>query len=52
VGDNPFALVGGAGAVWVRAFEVTGKVEVRATHPYLGMQKVEIEVAAAKDELV
>jgi len=52
VGDNPFALVGGAGAVWVRTFEVSGKVELRAIHPYLGTQKVEIEVAAAKDELV
>jgi hypothetical protein len=38
--------------VWVRAFEVTGKVQLRATHPFLGTQQVEIEVAAAKDELV
>jgi len=52
IGDNPFGLVGGVGAVWIRTFEVTGKVELRATHPFLGMQKVEIEVAAAKDELV
>jgi beta-galactosidase len=52
VGDNPFALVGGVGAVWIRAFEVTGKVQLRATHPFLGTQQVEIEVAAAKDELV
>lgn len=52
LGDNPFGLVGGVGAVWIRAFEVTGKVEVRATHPFLGIRKVELEVAAAKDELV
>jgi beta-galactosidase len=52
VGDNPFGLVGGIGAVWIRAFEVTGKVELRATHPFLGTRKVEIEVAAARDELV
>jgi beta-galactosidase len=52
IGDNPFGLVGGVGAVWVRAFEVTGKVQLRATHPFLGTQQVEIEVAAAKDELV
>ena len=52
IGDNPFALVGGVGAVWVRAFEMSGKVELRATHPFLGMQKVEIEVMPSKDELV
>jgi beta-galactosidase len=52
IGDNPFGLVGGVGAVWIRAFEVSGKVELRATHPFLGTQKVEIEVALAKDELV
>ena len=52
LGDNPFVLMGGQGAVWIRAFEVSGKVKLTARHPYLGAKSVEIEVALAKDELI
>ncbi len=50
IGDNPFSLVGGTGAVWVRAQEHSGKVILKAVHPYLGPQQVEIEIAAEPDE--
>jgi len=50
IGDNPFALVGGAGAVWIRAGETAGKAVLTAHHPYLGGQTVEIEVAPAPPE--
>ncbi len=52
VGDNPFALVGGTGAVWIRAREQPGKVRLRGTHPRLGPQEVEIEIVPALPESV
>jgi len=51
IGDNPFSLVGGTGAVWVRAQEHSGKVVLKAVHPYLAAQQVEIEIAAEPDEV-
>ena len=47
IGDNPFALVGGTGAVWIRAQEQSGTVRLNAIHPQLGQQQVTIEVAPA-----
>ena len=52
IGDNPFSLVGGAGAVWVRAGETPGKVRLVAKHPYLGEQVVELELNSAPSEIV
>jgi len=52
IGDNPFALVGGTGAVWIRAKETPGTVRLRAMHPRLGQQQIEIEVAPTSAEMV
>ena len=52
IGDNPFALIGGTGAVWIRAKEQPGTVRLTATHPVLGKQQVEFEIAAAAPEVV
>jgi beta-galactosidase len=52
VGDNPFVLVGGTGAIWIRAKEQSGSVRLRATHPQLGTQQIEIELLAAPPEVV
>ena len=52
VGDNPFSLIGGTGAVWIRAQEAPGKVRLKAIHPRLGPQQVEIEIHAAAQETV
>ena len=46
IGDNPFALVGGTGAVWIRAQEQAGRVTLAAVHPQLGRQQIVIEIAA------
>ena len=40
LGDNPFALTGGTGAIWVRAKERAGTVRLTAKHPRLGSQSV------------
>lgn len=47
VGENPFALVGGVGAVWIRATEAAGTILLTATHPILGTRRLEIAVHAA-----
>lgn len=47
VGDTPFSLVAGCGAVWLRARHEPGTVTVRAVHPVLGARTVTIAVAAA-----
>ena len=52
VGENPFALAGGAGAVWVRSREGAGVIKLEARHQYLGKQTVEIRVRAVEAELV
>jgi len=52
VGDNPFTLVGGQGAIWIRALEVAGKAKLIAQHPVLGVQQVEFDVTAAEPEVV
>jgi beta-galactosidase len=52
IGDNPFALVGGTGAIWIRAKEQTGTARLTATHPVLGKQQVEFEISPAAPEPV
>jgi len=52
IGDNPFALVGGTGAVWLRAKEQAGRVRLTASHPVLGKQQVDVEIIAASPEAV
>jgi len=52
IGDNPFALIGGTGAVWIRAKEQPGMARLTARHPRLGAQQVEIEIAPAPHEPV
>jgi beta-galactosidase len=52
IGDNPFALVGGTGAVWLRAKEQAGGVRLTALHPALGKRQVDFEIVAAPSEAV
>jgi beta-galactosidase len=50
IGDNPFSLIGGTGAIWIRAQEQPGQVRLKATHPSLGPQEIEIELTPGVDE--
>ena len=52
IGDNPFALFGGVGAVWVRARESAGTATLTATHPRLGTQTVVIRLLPTDREEV
>lgn len=44
IGENPFALVGGGGAVWVRAAQGSGVIRLEARHPYLPLKSIQIRV--------
>ena len=50
VGENPFALIGGVGAIWVKSTQAAGTIRLNATHPVLGTQTLTIEVQAAPPE--
>ncbi len=50
IGDNPFSVIGGTGAVWVRAKEEPGTVRLTARHPRLGAQTVEFTSTPAPPE--
>jgi beta-galactosidase len=52
VGENPFAITGGTGAVWIRAKEAGGVVRITAKHPYLGTRSAEVNVSPATPERV
>ncbi len=48
VGDNPFSLAGGCGAVWVRARHEAGTARLTATHPTLGSREIQFFIAPAE----
>ncbi len=50
IGDNPFGLVGGTGAVWIRAKQEAGTAVLTGKHPRLGEQKVTITLTASEAE--
>jgi beta-galactosidase len=52
IGESPFSLVGGVGAVWLKSGEEPGAVRLRARHPVLGEKTVEIEVREAEEEQI
>ena len=51
IGDNPFAVIGGTGAIWIRAKEQAGSVTLTAIHPVLGKQQIQLQIAAAPAEV-
>lgn len=51
IGDNPFSLVGGCGAIWLRARQQPGTVVLRATHAALGTKELRIEVRPAEPDV-
>lgn len=52
IGENPFSLIGGGGAIWVRAKHEPGMVTLTAKHPALGIKQVRIQVSPAEPERV
>ena len=52
IGDNPFSLVGGCGAVWVRTKQQVGTVRLKASHPALGTKEIRFTIEAAEPDRV
>jgi beta-galactosidase len=52
IGENPFGITGGTGAVWIKAKETAGTARLTAKHPYLGARTVDIRIKAAAPELL
>ena len=52
IGENPFSLIGGTGAVWIRANEQGGEAKLTAVHPQLGSQTITFQIAGAPPERV
>jgi len=52
VGENPYGLVGGAGAVWIKTKAEAGVIRLTARHQYLGEKRVEIRVVGTPPEVV
>ena len=52
IGENPFGLVGGAGAVWIKTKQGEGTITLTANHQYLPAKKISIRVSGAAGEVV
>lgn len=52
VGDNPFALVGGVGAIWIKATEKPGTIQLTAKHAHLGTKTVQINAKQPPSDLL
>jgi beta-galactosidase len=50
IGDNPFGLVGGTGAIWIKAKQKAGRVILTGKHPRLGEQKVAFTLSYSAPE--
>jgi beta-galactosidase len=44
IGENPFALFGGVGAVWIKTKQSFGLIKLTATHQILGSKTIDIVV--------
>ena len=52
IGDNPFSLIGGICAVWIRAGETPATVNLTAKHPRLGTQTTSVTLKAGSAEVL
>lgn len=52
IGENPFALSGGRGCVFIKSTQKPGIIEVKLSHPVLGSKKCKIKTVAAPREKI
>lgn len=50
IGDNPFSLFGGVGAVWIKTKETAGVIRLSAKHPVLGVKTTDIVVKSSRSQ--
>jgi beta-galactosidase len=51
IGDNPFGLIGGTGAVWIRTTETPGTITLTGKHPHLGTSVVTLTSTPSTPEV-
>jgi beta-galactosidase len=44
IGENPFSLFGGVGAIWIRTREAAGTIRLTAVHQKLGSKTIQLRV--------
>ena len=49
IGENPFSLFGGVGAVWIRTKEVAGVIRLTAVHQKLGSKTIQLRVKSVSN---
>ena len=52
IGENPYGLVGGAGAVWIKTRQGNGIATLTAKHQYLPNKQIKIRIVATEAEIV
>lgn len=52
IGDNPFSLFGGVGAVWIKTRQAAGTIRLVARHPTLDSKTIEIRVKPAPPVII
>jgi beta-galactosidase len=52
IGENPFSLFGGVGAVWIRSKQAPGEIRLTAKHPVLGSKTTRIVVSQQRPVLI
>jgi beta-galactosidase len=52
IGENPFSLFGGVGAVWIKSKQAAGVVRLTARHPVLDTKTVDIAVKRQSPPLI
>jgi beta-galactosidase len=52
IGDNPFSLVAGTGAIWIRARQRPGTVVLKAKHPRLGTRQIVLTLKPSEPEFI
>ncbi|HEY6244627.1 MAG TPA: glycoside hydrolase family 2 TIM barrel-domain containing protein [Pyrinomonadaceae bacterium] len=52
IGENPFSLFGGVGAVWIKTKQAAGTIRLTARHQVLGSKTVDILVKPQRPPLI
>jgi beta-galactosidase len=52
IGENPFSLFGGVGAVWIKTRQGAGIIKLTARHPVFGPKSIDIVVKPYRSSLI
>jgi beta-galactosidase len=52
IGENPFALFGGVGAVWIKTKQAAGIISLTARHQVLGSKTIKIDIKPQRPSMI